>query len=72
MFVFAGIQQLLLAAVAEQLAWLWAIFEALFLVAGVICFVNPKDTFAGLADILGFLFLMVGLGGRSGPSSRES
>jgi uncharacterized membrane protein HdeD (DUF308 family) len=61
MFVFAGAQQLVLAAVAESLRWLWAIFGVLFLIAGAICFFNPKDTFAGMADILGFLFLMVGI-----------
>jgi len=27
----------------------------------VICFINPKETFAGLADVLGFLFLTVGV-----------
>jgi uncharacterized membrane protein HdeD (DUF308 family) len=31
----------------------------LLLVAGVISLVNPEDTFAGFADILGFLFLIV-------------
>jgi uncharacterized membrane protein HdeD (DUF308 family) len=61
MFVFAGVQQLVLAAVADRLRWLWAGFGVLFLVAGVICFINPKETFAGLADILGFLFLTVGV-----------
>jgi uncharacterized membrane protein HdeD (DUF308 family) len=61
MFLFAGAQQLVLAAVAPSLRWLWAIFGVLFLIAGIICFVNPEDTFAGLADILGFLFLCVGV-----------
>jgi uncharacterized membrane protein HdeD (DUF308 family) len=61
MFVFAGIQQLALAAVAPSLRWLWAIFGVLFLIAGVICFINPEATFAGLADVLGFLFLCVGV-----------
>jgi Short repeat of unknown function (DUF308) len=61
MFVFAGVQQLVLAALAGSLRWLWAIFGVLFLVAGVICFANPANTFAGLADILGFLFLTVGV-----------
>jgi hypothetical protein len=61
MFIAAGAQQLVLAAVAPTLRWLWAIFGVLFLVAGVICFINPKNTFAGLADILGFLFLTVGI-----------
>ena len=32
----------------------------LFLVAGVIAFISPENTFAAIADILGFLFLMVG------------
>ena len=61
MFIAAGCQQLLLAALAESLRWLWAIFGALFLIAGVLCFINPENTFAGLADILGFLFLTVGV-----------
>jgi uncharacterized membrane protein HdeD (DUF308 family) len=61
MFLFAGCQQLVLAAVAPSLRWLWAIFGVLFLVAGVICLAHPEKTFAGLADILGFLFLTVGV-----------
>ena len=61
MFLFAGAQQLTLAFVADRLRWLWALFAVLFLLAGVVCFANPEDTFAGLADILGFLFLIVGV-----------
>jgi len=61
MFTFAGMQQLTLAFIADSLKWLWAIFGVLFLIAGVICFINPKSTFAGLADVLGFLFLTVGV-----------
>ena len=61
MFVFAGIQQLVLAALAARLRWLLAIVGVVFLICGAICFANPEDTFAGLADILGFLFLTVGV-----------
>jgi uncharacterized membrane protein HdeD (DUF308 family) len=61
MFLFAGAQQLVEATYADSMRWLPAIFAGLFLVAGVICFVNPEKTFAGLADILGFLFLTVGV-----------
>ena len=61
MFLAAGAQQLVLAAVADSLRWLWALFGVLFLVAGVVCFVNPEDTFAGVADVLGFLLLTVGI-----------
>ena len=61
MFTFSGLGQLALAVVADRLRWLWAIFGVVFLVAGLICFINPEKTFAGLADILGFLFLCVGV-----------
>jgi uncharacterized membrane protein HdeD (DUF308 family) len=61
MFIVAGMEQFVLAAVAESLRWLWAMFGVLFLIAGVICFINPENTFAGIADILGFLFLVVGV-----------
>jgi uncharacterized membrane protein HdeD (DUF308 family) len=61
MFVASGVQQFVLAAIADRLRWLWAMFGALFLVAGVICLINPEETFVGLADILGFLFATVGI-----------
>ena len=37
------------------------LFGVLFLISAVICFINPVTTFAGLADMLGFLFLIVGV-----------
>jgi uncharacterized membrane protein HdeD (DUF308 family) len=61
LFVVAGIQQIWMATVAESMRWFWALFGGLFIVAGIICFINPEDTFAGMADILGFLFLTVGV-----------
>lgn len=60
MFLLSGVQQLVLAMVAPGLGWLLAIFGVLFIVAGVIALISPEDTFAGIADILGFLFLLVG------------
>ena len=61
MFAFAGVQQIVMAFVADRLRWLWGIFGVLFLGAAIVCFINPKNTFAGLADILGFLFMTVGV-----------
>ena len=61
MFTFAGVQQLIAAAVAPSLRWLWAIFGVVFLIAGVVCFINPEETFVGLADVLGFLLFTVGI-----------
>ena len=42
MFLFASVQNFLLTAVAESLRWLWALFGVLFVVAAVVCFVNPR------------------------------
>ena len=60
MLVFAGVQQCALAALRERHRWIPITFGVLLLVAGVVCFINPEATFAGLADILGFIFLMIG------------
>jgi uncharacterized membrane protein HdeD (DUF308 family) len=61
MFVAAGVQQLTIAAIADRLRWLWAIFGGLFIVCGIVAFIHPQNTFVALADTLGFLFLVVGV-----------
>jgi uncharacterized membrane protein HdeD (DUF308 family) len=61
MFVVAALQQFAYAVFADSLRWLWALFGVLFLAAGIVAFINPEETFAGLADISGFLFLTVGV-----------
>jgi len=61
MFAFAGCQALIVGMLADNLRWLRIAFGVFLLVAAVVCFINPEDTFAGLADILGILFLVVGI-----------
>jgi uncharacterized membrane protein HdeD (DUF308 family) len=61
MFAVASAQQFVLAAVADRLRWLWAVFGVLFGASAIVCFVSPENTFVALADILGFLFLCVGV-----------
>jgi uncharacterized membrane protein HdeD (DUF308 family) len=61
MFIVAGVQQFVIAAATDSWRWLWIAFGVLFLVCGVLCFIEPKQTFAGVADMLGFLFLVVGV-----------
>jgi len=61
MFAYAAVQQFVLVALADRLKWLFAIFGVLFAAAAIICFINPENTFHGIADILGFLFLTVGV-----------
>ena len=61
MFLLAGVQNVALTTVPIEHRWVPALFSVLFLIAAVTCFVNPAATFAGLADRLGFLFLIVGV-----------
>ncbi len=60
MFLLFALQQFAIAAVAPSLGWLSALFGVLFVVAGVIALISPGNTFTALADVLGFLFLLVG------------
>ncbi len=76
MFLFAGFQNLALATVPVPLRWVWVTFGGLLVIAGIVSLANPEDTFAGLADMLSFLFLLVGLWWMvrafwSGPSTRS-
>ena len=61
MFWGACVQNLAIGALTDQMSWLFYIFGVLFGIAGVVAFVSPENTFAALADILGFLFLLVGV-----------
>jgi hypothetical protein len=61
MFLGSGAWYLVVAGLADRLRWLYAAFGVLMLAAGVISLIQPEETFAGVADVLGFLFLLVGL-----------
>jgi uncharacterized membrane protein HdeD (DUF308 family) len=61
MFLLAAVQNLAVTTLPVKHRWVPALFSVLFLVSAVICFVDPVSTFAGLADMLGFLFLLVGV-----------
>jgi len=60
MFWGAGVQNFAVGAVIDRFSWLYYLFGALFIAAGVVSFISPENTFAAIADILGFLFLLVG------------
>jgi uncharacterized membrane protein HdeD (DUF308 family) len=61
MFLASGFQQFVVGSLADRGGWLFYVFGVLFLIAGVIALMSPEDTFNALADILGFLFLLVGI-----------
>ena len=67
--VLTGLMLLLFAAEQFALAaldragtrWVWAIFGVLLGAAGIVSLIEPVSTFAGFADILGFVFLVIGI-----------
>jgi uncharacterized membrane protein HdeD (DUF308 family) len=61
LFLALSIENVALARLDVQTPWAWALAGAAFLVSACICFANPADTFAGLADVLGVLFVLVGI-----------
>lgn len=60
-FLVAGIQEFLMAWLAEGWRWLWALFGVLFMIAGIVALAYPKNTVGSIANVLGFLFLLVGI-----------
>jgi uncharacterized membrane protein HdeD (DUF308 family) len=61
MFILSAFQQFAFGSLAggwlQLVMWLFAV---LFLIAGIIALISPENTFAAIADTLGFLFLLVG------------
>jgi uncharacterized membrane protein HdeD (DUF308 family) len=62
MFVLASGQSFVMASLTDGgTRFVSALFGVLFVVASIICFISPEGTFAAMADILGFLFFIVGV-----------
>ena len=61
MFLVAGLQYVVIGTQAEGWNWLWYIFGALLIVGGLVAMFNPERTFVAIANIIGFIFLMIGL-----------
>ena len=61
MFLVAGIQYLGFGTQAEGWNWLYYIFGGILIIGGLVAMFNPERTFIAIANILGFLFLMIGV-----------
>ena len=62
LFLAVAAEEFALAALDDGATrWLWAIFGVLLAVSGVVALINPVSTFAGFAEILGFVFLLIGI-----------
>jgi uncharacterized membrane protein HdeD (DUF308 family) len=61
MFLVFAAEQFVLAALDRSARWFWALFGVLLTAAGIVALIHPRNTFAAFADILGFVFLMIGV-----------
>jgi uncharacterized membrane protein HdeD (DUF308 family) len=61
MFLGVGVENIALARLEVPMRGVWALVGGVFLVSAFVCFADPTSTFAGLADLLGYLFLVVGV-----------
>jgi hypothetical protein len=61
MFLGTAVQMLAISTLTDRLRLLYVIFAVFMLAAAVLSFISPENTFAAIADILGFLFLLVGV-----------
>jgi uncharacterized membrane protein HdeD (DUF308 family) len=57
----AGIQEIVVGALASGWKWLWYIFGGLCLVGGLVALFNPNQTVLVIADVLGLLLLVIGV-----------
>src|ERR1700759_309956 len=61
MFLVFAAEEFALAALDRSARWIWALFGVLLTAAGIVALIHPRNTFAAFADILGFVFLMIGV-----------
>jgi uncharacterized membrane protein HdeD (DUF308 family) len=59
--LFAGEEFVLAVLDHGWTRWVWAFFGVLLLAGGIVSLVHPRETFAGFADVLGFVFLVIGV-----------
>jgi len=61
MFIGAGIQYFVLSTLVHRWRWVWIVLGTLLIIGGVVAIFNPAETFEAVADVLGFIFLLVGI-----------
>lgn len=61
MFLVLAAQESVLAALDRRGRVIRTIFSVLLAASGIVALIRPTATFAGFADILGFVFLLIGV-----------
>ena len=61
MFLLFALEEFALAAIDRSARWLWVVFGIILAVGGVLSLIHPTATFTGFADILAFVFVLLGV-----------
>jgi uncharacterized membrane protein HdeD (DUF308 family) len=62
LFLGFAVEEFVLAGLDDGgTRWLWGLFGVVLTAAGIVSLVNPVNTFSGLAEILGVIFLVIGI-----------
>jgi uncharacterized membrane protein HdeD (DUF308 family) len=61
LFLVTALEEFALAALDRGARWFWVLFGILLTAAGIVALIHPRKTFIGFADILGFVFLVIGV-----------
>jgi uncharacterized membrane protein HdeD (DUF308 family) len=62
MLLIFAVEEFALAAMSTGwVRWMWVFFGVLLAAGGIVSLIHPRNTFAGFADILGFIFLLIGV-----------
>ena len=61
MLMLLAAEDFVLAAVDLGRRWLWLIFGGLLTAGAIVALIDPVSTFIGFAEILGFVFLVLGI-----------
>ena len=61
MLMFAGAEYIFVGSMTARLGWLWYLFGGFLLVGGGVALFYPTRTFLAIANILGFMFVFMGV-----------
>lgn len=61
MLIFAGVEYFFVGSMAARLSWLWYLFGGFLIVGGGVALFYPTRTFFAIANILGFMFVFMGV-----------
>jgi uncharacterized membrane protein HdeD (DUF308 family) len=61
MLVYAGVEYFFLGSLTARMRWVWYLFGGFLAVGGVVALFYPSRTFLAIANILGFMFVFMGV-----------